>query len=92
MMVFVAAILTAFAAHSEYRVFELEIEDTDKGTTRTVISTFDHLQYPMYYPLGKGEVAAYRDSWMCWENMGNLRPACPKPEGLPSRTPTQVGP
>ena len=67
-------------ARAEYRAYELRLDNTEKGTSRTVISTLDHLQYPRYYPLAKGEVAAYVDSWRCRENMSHFRKTCPKPD------------
>jgi hypothetical protein len=67
-------------ANAEYRAFELNINDTEKGTTRIVKSTLDHLQYPKLHPVRKNEVIEYVDSWMCYENMSNFRPICAKPE------------
>ena len=65
-------------AFAEYRVFQLQIENTESGKSRQVQSTMDHLQYPQYHPLEKNEVISYIESWMCWENTNNFRPACNK--------------
>lgn len=67
---------------AEYRTFELRIDDTIKNKSRTVTGTLDHLQYPRYFPLQKGEVAVYVDSWMCKGNTSNFKPTCKKPEPL----------
>jgi len=71
------SLLTSLA-HGEYRIFQLQIENTETGQSREVSSTMDHIQYPQVYPLNKGEVVRYLDSWMCWENTNNFRPACQK--------------
>lgn len=63
-------------AFAEYRVFQLQIDNVETGKTRQVQSTLDHLQYSRLYPLEKNEVITYVDSWMCWENTNNFRPAC----------------
>jgi len=76
----IAITLITLGAHAEYRAFELAIENTEKGTTRTVITTFDQLQYPKYHPVDKNEVVRYVDSWMCFENMSHFKPTCQKPE------------
>lgn len=68
------------SARSEYRAFELQIEDTEKGKSRTVFSTLDQLQYPRFHALEKNEVIRYVDSWMCFENMSQFRPICKKPD------------
>lgn len=66
------------SAQAEYRVFQLQITDTQTGKERQVQSTMDHIQYPRYYPLAKDETITLVDSWMCWENTNNFRPACQK--------------
>ena len=76
---FVLLMLLASKAWAEYRTFELLIENTEKNTSRTVISNMDHLQYPRYYPLQKNETIQYVDSWMCWGNMAHGAPPCRKP-------------
>jgi len=65
---------------AEYRIYELNIENVEKGTSRTVKSAIDNLQYPRLNPLMKNEVVRYVDSWMCYENMSSFRAPCSKPE------------
>lgn len=79
-------LLSGLKANAEYRAYELKIEDTEKGKSRTVVSTLDNLQYPRFYPLEKNEVISYVDSWMCRENTAN-KPICPKPSESPVTTP-----
>jgi hypothetical protein len=81
--------LTGIQSRAEYRAYELRIEDTEKSKSRTVLTVLDHLQYPQYYPLNKGETIAYVDSWMCFENMSFFRKICAKPDRRASST---VGP
>ena len=66
----------------EYRAYELRITNTSTGDARTVVSTLDNLQYPVYYPLQASEVIQYVDSWMCYGNMSQFHPICPKPAVL----------
>lgn len=76
-------------ARAEYRAFELRIADPEKGTERTVRSTLDHLQYPEYFPLTKGEQIQLLRSWRCWGNTGGFKPICPAPD---ERTGQEVSP
>jgi hypothetical protein len=76
---FIVVLLLSVNGHAEYRAFELLIENTEKNTSRTVISNMDQLQYPSYYPLQKNETIQYVDSWMCQGNMSNGSPTCRKP-------------
>ncbi len=75
----IALVCWTLKAHSEYRAFELRIDNTEEGKSRTVISSLDNYQYPRYYPLEKKEVISYVDSWMCFENMSDFRRVCAKP-------------
>ena len=52
----------------------------ENGKERKVVSTLDQYQYPQYYPLFKGEVANYVDSWMCWGNFSYYQKICPNPK------------
>ena len=79
-MVLKILIWMQFLAFAEYRVYQLEIENSETGQTRNVQSTLDHIQYPRYYPLERDEVISYVDSWMCWENTNGFRPACERTE------------
>ncbi len=73
---------------AEYRAYELVIENTESGTQRTVISTLDQLQYPIYHPLNKKEQVSYVQSWMCWGNSDHSQDICPAPEvESPERVP-----
>ncbi len=67
-------------AYAEYRVFELDIEDTTSGVAKRVTSTLDHLQYSRYNPIRSTEVVKYVTSWMCYENTSDFRPFCKRPE------------
>ncbi len=80
--------ISSLSASAEYRAFELRIDNTEKGSSRTVVSVLDHLQYPHFYPLNNNEVAIYADSWMCYENMSYFRRTCPKPDRKPSSATT----
>jgi hypothetical protein len=67
-------------AFAEYRAFELKIENSETGASRSEITTLDHLQYPKFYPLQKNERVGYVDSWMCRENTSHFKKICPKPD------------
>ena len=73
--------LTGGLAGAEYRAFRLRIFDPTLETERFVLSTLDHVQYPQYHPLNRGELIEYAESWMCWENTAPARytPICEKP-------------
>ena len=72
--------LTAFSsAYAEYRVFRLQIYDSQGQPLRQINSTLDHLQYPAYYPLNPGEAIAYLDSWMCWQRSDHSDTLCADP-------------
>jgi hypothetical protein len=74
-IIVIVIVAAGMLARAEYRAYELSIDNESNGKSRTVITTFDHLQYPQYYPLATGETVKYVNSWMCWENTGN-RPIC----------------
>lgn len=65
---------------AEYRAYELLLVDTATGQESVIISTFDHIQYPGYHPIGPTQTLSYLDSWMCYENTSGFKPICPKPE------------
>ena len=70
-------------AHAEYRAFLLEIVDPDDQVIRTVSTTLDHFQYPVYHPLNSNERIRMVKSWMCWERSDHYSPLCEPPEQLP---------
>ena len=74
------AFALSFTAHAEYRAFELIIKNVETGNERTVRSTLDHLQYPAYYPVTRGEVVSYSTSWRCRGNTGDFKRLCPNPK------------
>ena len=65
-------------AFSEYRAFELVIENQQTQQRRIVVSTLDPLQYPDYYPVSPNEIVMYQDTWMCYGNTSNKN-ICPNP-------------
>ena len=73
-------IIPVSSSVAEYRAYELLIENQDSGQQRRVISTLDHLQYPTYYPLSKGEVVSYVKSWICRENTSSYKEICQAPD------------
>lgn len=66
---------------ADYRVFRIRIEDPELGTSREEVSILDHIQYPQYYPLNKGEVIRLESSWMCYMNSSHGKKPCPDPNG-----------
>jgi hypothetical protein len=66
-------------AKAEYRVFKVVINDKASGTSRTVISNLDHLQYPGYFPLRKTETIELQATWMCWGSTADFKAYCPQP-------------
>ncbi|MBL7687118.1 MAG: hypothetical protein JNJ49_03715 [Bdellovibrionaceae bacterium] len=75
------------AAHAEYRAFRLVIADTLNGSSRTVITTLDPLQYGQYHYLKSTERAQIEATWMCRERSENFKPICPAPETGPEKSP-----
>lgn len=71
-------------AQAEYRAFELAIVNNESGNEKRIITTLDHLQYPDYYPLSKGESLVYVDSWMCWDNTSGFQDICPNTKRRPA--------
>ena len=78
-LLFVFIILLTQPALAEYRVYELIIEDTSIGSTRTVQSTLDEYQYRAYYPLKPEETIRLGSSWFCWGDLSNHKPLCNRP-------------
>ncbi|MCB0363186.1 MAG: hypothetical protein KDD35_10710 [Bdellovibrionales bacterium] len=78
-LAFLLIALPCLSARGEYRVFELRIYRPDEGTERLVTTQLDHLQYPGYYPLQKGEQIEIASTWFCAGNTGKFKPICPKP-------------
>ena len=68
-----------FSAHAEYRAFELNITNASTNQSRVVLSTLDHLQYPMYYPLQKDERIQITSTWMCRNRTDQFQPICDRP-------------
>jgi hypothetical protein len=88
--IFLAFTIVPILASAEYRAYKLNI--TKHGTSREILTNFDHHQYPGVYPLDADETIEYVDSWMCWGRQGVDVPPCPDPksgsdERLPASTP-----
>lgn len=77
--IIVAGGLHCLPARAEYRVFRLVISNIDTGQSRTVMSTLDDIQYPMYHHMASNESIAIEASWMCWRRSDHLRPLCAQP-------------
>lgn len=92
MMSWVSIFLISNICFSEYRVFELEITNSETEQSRKVQSTLDHLQYATYFPLKRDEQIRLLDYWMCWRRQDPYTPLCqrpgesdtPKSESLPA--------
>ncbi len=52
-------------AQAEYRAYELALVNKEAGSEVKIISTFDHIQYPRFYPVLPTEELFYVDSWIC---------------------------
>ncbi len=78
----------------EYRVYNLQIENSDNGKTREIQSTLDQYQYSAYYPLQASEKVRYLKSWKCWGRFEYEAPLCPSPEAtsLPQKANSPVAP
>ncbi|MBK8203438.1 MAG: hypothetical protein IPK68_14280 [Bdellovibrionales bacterium] len=81
-LTFIMTAQTSSRAWGEYRAFELRIYRPDDGTERLIRTSFDHIQYPNYYPLRQGELIELKSSWRCWGNTGNFEPICPNRQEL----------
>jgi hypothetical protein len=79
---FIITSQTSSQAWGEYRAFELRIYRPEDGTERLIRTSFDHIQYPTYYPLRQGELIEVKNSWRCWGNTGNFKPICPNRQEL----------
>lgn len=74
-------------ANAEYRAFRLVITDALNGSSRTVITTLDPLQYGQYHYLKSTERAQIEATWMCRERSENFKPICSGPEKSPEKQP-----
>ncbi len=63
---------------ADYRVYLLQITNTQTNEVRTVRSTLDHIQYPMMQPLRQHEKIETMDSWRCRGNTSHYRLLCPR--------------
>lgn len=85
-------LLISEGAWAEYRVFDLEITNTETGQTRNVLSTLDDIQYPGYYPLRAQETIRISDTWMCWKRSDHFQRYCPNPNNTDlNRAPAAQG-
>lgn len=75
---FFLILLTLVSARAEYRVFVLEITNTQDGSIRTIKSTLDPDQYRKIHLLKNNETIQYVDTWRCPGFTGQLKPLCPK--------------
>ena len=73
-------LLAVNMAQAEYRVFNLVITNTKTNTSRTVTSTLDPHQYPLYNPVEPGEVVSYIQTWRCFGRTGDFQEFCPDPK------------
>ena len=69
-------LLFNFFAHAEYQAYELELTKQETKASRRVTSTLDPIQYPIYYPLEKGETVQLIKSWRCRGSTANFKPVC----------------
>jgi hypothetical protein len=81
MMSWIVALFLIFGPWSmaEYRAYELTIVDNEKGTSRTVTSVLDHLQYQEFHSVRRNEVVSLSNTWRCRGNTSGYKPICPKP-------------
>ena len=79
-MPIILALIMSASCFAEYRAFQLLITNAETQSTRTVISTLDHIQYPQYYPLEPNETAAIQETWMCYHNGSHFQDICPNPQ------------
>lgn len=71
-------------ARSEYRAYQLLITDTRANQNRLVISTLDHIQYPDYHHLRRGEAVSIQATWMCRGRTDLFKPICRNPREAPA--------
>lgn len=64
---------------AEYRVFVLQIENTQTQNIRTVKSTLDPEQYKTLYPVHPDEVVTYTNTWLCRGSTAGLQGLCEAP-------------
>ncbi len=78
-----ALLITAFLltppAHAEYRVYKLKITDTEKKTSREVLSTLMPAAYLYYYPVRSTESVVIEDHWMCFARSDGFKKPCTRP-------------
>ena len=65
-----------FDTSAEYRAYELTISDSITNQSRVVVTTLDHLQYPMYYTVHKDERTQITGTWMCKGRTDGFAPIC----------------
>ena len=86
-LLFIIAFIFLPLANAEYRAFRLVIVDALNGSSRTVITTLDPLQYGQYHYLKSTERAQIDATWMCRERSENFKPICAGPEKGPEKSP-----
>ncbi len=67
------------SAQAEYRVFILEIANTQSNQRRQIQSTLDPIQYISLYPLNPNETIMYQDTWLCRGNTAHFKQHCERP-------------
>lgn len=69
-----------FDTSAEYRAYELTISDAVTNQSRVVLTTLDHIQYPIYYTIHKNERVQITSTWMCRDRTDGFAPICAPPE------------
>lgn len=67
------------AAWAEHRVYQLKITDTEKKTSREVLSILMPAAYIYYYPVRSTEMVELVDHWMCFGRSDGFKKLCTRP-------------
>ena len=86
-VLFAALLLTNTSARAEYRAFRLVITDPLNGSSRSVVTTLDPLQYGQYHYLKSTERAQIEATWMCRDRSENFKAICSAPKERPEKGP-----
>lgn len=89
LLALIVQILLGKYAFAEYRVFLLEIKDSQGQTLREFPYNLDPDQYRAYFPIPSNQFISYKKTWMC-RGRTNEQAFCPEPGS--SSSPSAVPP
>lgn len=99
LLIFTMIFVSMCSAQAEYRVYKLKITDTEKKTSREVLSILMPAAYIYYHPVRSTEAVEIVDHWMCFQRSDGFKKLCTRPfasleqspkAGSTERTPAEI--